>query len=270
MIELDAPRLHYLISLQAMIEATLTTERWRNSTGKVTMSSYGSIGATPEEDLDDQIQRLAALGLDECVISLERIKLCRVQQGLPGQDNAQMEALLTDFRSRLYDGLKRPLFLALTGRNKDLFKAGSPLFGSEVLGRFPEAADDVSEAGKCLALERGTATVFHLMRVMEAGLKALGAVLGITYAPSWEAYISQLNRLLDGKNWSNLTPEQKALRPLYQDALGGLTAVKSAWRNPTMHIVKQYDVSQATFVFHAVEGFMRHLASGLPPRGAPS
>src|SRR5262249_6091339 len=57
------------------------------------------------------------------------------------------------------------------------------LFGEEVATKFVPANQDIEEAGKCLALSRGTATVFHLMRVMEAGLKALAKPLGIPYAP---------------------------------------------------------------------------------------
>src|SRR5262249_39536541 len=53
------------------------------------------------------------------------------------------------------------------------------LFGEEVATKFVPANQDIEEAGKCLALSRGTATVFHLMRVMEAGLKALAKPLGI-------------------------------------------------------------------------------------------
>lgn len=138
-----------------------------------------------------------------------------------------------------------------------------PLFGQQVFDRFPAAIDDVAEAGKCLALQRGTATVFHLMRVMEVGLRALGTELGIPYAPSWESYIRQLDALLDGKNYSQLTDEQKKKRTFYQEALGDLVAVKSAWRNPTMHIVRSYDAQQASRVFDAVKALMENLAKEL-------
>jgi hypothetical protein len=40
-------------------------------------------------------------------------------------------------------------------------------------------AEDISEAAQCLALNRPTACVFHLMRVMETGVQILGNRLGI-------------------------------------------------------------------------------------------
>ena len=50
----------------------------------------------------------------------------------------------------------------------------------DVFNAFPSANNDILEASNCLALERGTATVMHLMRVAEVGLKALASALGVT------------------------------------------------------------------------------------------
>lgn len=47
------------------------------------------------------------------------------------------------------------------------------LFGDEVFTKFPSANNDIFEVGTCLALERGTACVMHLMRIIEAGLGRL-------------------------------------------------------------------------------------------------
>ena len=45
------------------------------------------------------------------------------------------------------------------------------------------------------------------------------------------------------------------------DVMGDLQAVKLAWRNPTMHIVKKYSEDEASRIFDAVRGFMQRLAS---------
>jgi hypothetical protein len=44
------------------------------------------------------------------------------------------------------------------------------IFGESVANAFPNSSYDIAEAGICLALARGTAAVFHLMRVLEIGL----------------------------------------------------------------------------------------------------
>jgi len=172
---------------------------------------------------------------------------------------------LTDIVSRLRDDCKARIYFQIAPENALRYHPVEPGFGEEVERAFPIAIDDIVEAGKCLALGQGTATVFHLMRVMEAGLRALAADLGIPYAPSWEAYKKQLDKILDTNNYANLTADQKTKRPFYQDALGDLVAIKTAWRNPTMHIVKSYDIKQATVVWSTIESFMRHVAANLSP-----
>ncbi|MEZ5880772.1 MAG: hypothetical protein R3D35_08940 [Nitratireductor sp.] len=173
---------------------------------------------------------------------------------------------LSQINMGLKDELGSRVFLGLSEADRNLFEAKEPPFGQEVEQRFAIAIDDIYEASKCLALGRGTATVFHLMRVTEVGLKALAAELGIPYAPSWESYKRQLEKILDSGNYASLTPDQKAKRPFYLDVLGDVSAIKTAWRNPTMHIVKSYDVAQAAVIFSATNMFMRHLADNLNPQ----
>ncbi|MFF0949085.1 hypothetical protein ACFYE9_15795 [Rhizobium leguminosarum] len=172
---------------------------------------------------------------------------------------------LTDITSRIRDDCNARIYFQIAPENARLYQPIKPHFGEEVERVFPIAIDDIAESGKCLALDQGTAAVFHLMRVVEAGLRALAADLGIPYAPSWEAYKKQLDKILDTNNYANLSADQKAKRPFYQDALGDVVAIKIAWRNPTMHIVKSYDTKQAAVVWSATESFMRHVAANLSP-----
>src|ERR1022692_625583 len=53
------------------------------------------------------------------------------------------------------------------------------LLGDPVKVAFPSAQNDIQHAGNCLAVECGTAAVFHLMRAVEWGLRALCRDLGI-------------------------------------------------------------------------------------------
>src|SRR5207245_2918398 len=60
------------------------------------------------------------------------------------------------------------------------YHKANQLFGEPVEIKFPEVADDIKEAGKCLALDRSTATVFHLMRVLEVGVARFATKLKAT------------------------------------------------------------------------------------------
>ncbi len=53
------------------------------------------------------------------------------------------------------------------------------LFDSKVSKAFRNASADIVEAGNCLAVGLDTAAVFHLMRVVEWGLRAFATDLGL-------------------------------------------------------------------------------------------
>src|ERR1700719_4665247 len=71
------------------------------------------------------------------------------------------------------------------------------LLGQSVFDAFPSANDDIYEAGMCLALERATACVMHLNRVLECGLLALARALGVEQQTDWGAYLRKIERTLD-------------------------------------------------------------------------
>ena len=89
-----------------------------------------------------------------------------------------------EIQSRLKDELSLSTVFALHSDKAKFYQAGPLAFGQTVADRLPIATPDIEDAGKCLALDQGTAAVFHLMRAMEAGLKELARILGIPYAPS--------------------------------------------------------------------------------------
>jgi hypothetical protein len=168
---------------------------------------------------------------------------------------------LKELRNRVTDDAETIQFLRVQPEFVALYE-NAHLFGERVSNSFPSAIDDIADAGKCLALGQGTATVFHLMRAMEAALKVLGKSLGIPYAPSWESYLKQMNTQLSA-DYKTKNDEWKKDEPFYRDVAGDLQIIKSSWRNPTMHIVKKYTPEEADGIFRAVRSFMQRLAARL-------
>jgi hypothetical protein len=169
-----------------------------------------------------------------------------------------------DISARLRDELGALKIFCLDPEREGYFEPIGPLFGQEVADKLPSAIPDIEDAGKCIALQQGTAAVFHLMRIMEAALKELAKLLGIPYAPSWESYIAQI------KNKISERPKRKGIKwkkdeLFFQETLGDLQAIKIAWRNPTMHIVRRYSVDESDDIFRAVRGFTKRLAPRLKP-----
>ncbi len=81
------------------------------------------------------------------------------------------------------------LFVPIPSELSYLYESTRPPFGEAVERVFSIAIDDIRDAGNCLALGQGTATVFHLMRVLEAGLRGLAKQLNVTYAPTWDGFL---------------------------------------------------------------------------------
>src|SRR5258708_19689687 len=83
--------------------------------------------------------------------------------------------------------------ICVIDRGDGVLVAGGHVSGEAVTDAFPSAITDIEEAGKCLAFDRNAACIFHLMRVMEVGLKALGQRLDINtaYKPGWEGILKK-------------------------------------------------------------------------------
>jgi hypothetical protein len=111
----------------------------------------------------------------------------------------------------------------------------------------------------------------HLMRVIEVAVKAVGNALGIiasikTAQPSWEKVLKAVGDEMERRHQAK-DPAWPSLKPFYEDVYADLRAVKTAWRNPSMHVDKTYDEERAEDIYNAVKGFMRHLATHLDEAG---
>jgi hypothetical protein len=160
---------------------------------------------------------------------------------------------------RAWEELETNRMLVIAPTKIGLWEQESPLFGTEVEATFGQAVDEeISEAGKCLAVDRTTACVFHLMRAMELVVRALGKKLDVTI-------IDKNNTDLEwGKILANMkVPIEKMQAGPQRDRWSGrltlLYHVNKAWRSDTMHPKKTYTEAEARAVFDAVGAFMKDL-----------
>lgn len=167
------------------------------------------------------------------------------------------------YYTRLKDELGGSYFVVLSSQEAAWLNDPQP-FGESVANAFPSANFDTDEATRCLAFGRGTACVFHLMRVMEVGLKALGARLAIDtqHKPGWEGVLKKAHGQMSLPN-DKKDPDWIKEEDFLSEAVTMLTAVKTAWRNPTMHIEKTYTPEEAERIYDAVRGLMQRLAMKL-------
>lgn len=169
-------------------------------------------------------------------------------------------------KERIDDELRQVELFVLEPRKRVYLTNPYP-FGVEVASRFPGAVQDIEAAGRCFAFDSHTAGVFHLMRVVEVGLRALGLSLNDPSLdpkrnPSWDRILGRCDDELK-KPYTNRAAEWKSDQAFFADATANLRAVKDAWRNPTLHVERSYDEEKALDIWNAVRAFMRHLATKL-------
>ena len=132
-------------------------------------------------------------------------------QGNLGITSLDVKNAVREMRHRLEDELGTHMFYHV---RQSVYYEPFKLFGKEVYDKFPNMMEDVSEARKCIALDRPTAAVFHLMRVMEMGVQAFGTKLGVQLAneKNWQVILDQINKEI--KSRDQRLPETKALAEL--------------------------------------------------------
>lgn len=185
-----------------------------------------------------------------------------------------IEGALDELISRMKDELELKLVLSVSTERADFYSQPTPLLGTEFANKFPSAVFEVDEAGKCFALDRHTAAVFHLMRVMEIGINAAHQCLGLPpltkKQSNWGAVLKGVKDELDRRSkakpplWTQPGDEQ-----LFAGIHALLDSVRIVWRNPTMHVEIKYTGEEASHIFGAVRAFMSKLAARMDERGDP-
>jgi hypothetical protein len=148
---------------------------------------------------------------------------------------SEVNALVPELLNRLEDECKRKVVMSFESRYVEYF-TNAQLFDSKDTGvakvsvQFPSASEDIAESGKCLACSRPTACVMHLNRIMEVGLRALAAAVGVGRKNDWGKYLTDIE--------GELTKRMKAARArsldeqFYAEAHAMFDSVRRAWRNP--------------------------------------
>lgn len=172
----------------------------------------------------------------------------------------------------LIDELQGRSFLEMSPSEASLFKDLSP-FGDAVDEAFPSIIDDCREAAKCLALDRGTACVFHATRALEVVLQAFGRHVAV---PPGALSGSQGQLVTDIKSRCDALRKDLHSRPRAdrseademalvwrEELLVQLSGAKDAWRNKVMHPGKMWSVEDAFRIYfaigHVLQATSKHL-----------
>ena len=161
---------------------------------------------------------------------------------------------------------------SLLPREAEFFAPPTPLFGPDVAKQFISLRYDVEEAGKCYALGRSTASVYHTIRCLEAAILAMARCLGIPdpikgSQRNWGVVLKTISEEID-RRW----PKSSRLSGdgvFFGISHAILVAMQDPYRNPTMHLGKKYTEEEALHTFELVKGFMQKIASRMDENGQP-
>jgi HEPN domain-containing protein len=171
--------------------------------------------------------------------------------------DAQVRMMVFDLQNitqSVTDELEFRKVYLLPSRSAALVDLDAPIVDAAVEASFPLAMEDLREAAQCLAFERYTAAVFHLMRTMESSVRALASSVGVTQVDKeWGKLLSDISKAIEAMPKGDL-------RNRWSESHSLLYHVKQAWRNDTMHPKSTYTEAEARAVLDAVKSFMTHLA----------
>jgi hypothetical protein len=204
-------------------------------------------------------KRCEEIALESAVTHAKRF-LWRLERN---QTYSDVSHQIDELKNRIFDDMKLELFLHVPHEHAKLYQLDHG-FGPEVDAAFPSTAYDIQEAHTCLALERPTASVFHLMRVLEVALVSLGKLFGLhldhtNWAPAIDQIQSEIRNMGKDAAWKQFA-DWKDKQEFYSQAVDYLQITKDAWRNHTAHTRGKFTQEEARIRLMNVKLFMQKIA----------
>jgi hypothetical protein len=113
------------------------------------------------------------------------------------------------------------------------------VIGEPIRNAFPSATEDLGEAGKCYALERYRAAVFHAVRAAEWGLKALARSAGVRGQidyKEWGKIIKPIEQKVASVDTWRIGPSKSNALAFYRGAISDVRAINNCWRTANLHV----------------------------------
>jgi hypothetical protein len=216
--------------------------------GKINLFKWAETSIHPLKD------SLEKYGLSLSAITANKIiETLKIQ----AKDETALQFFINELVGRIHDELSTRFIFLLDSEQVKLYD--TLFLGTEITDFLPNTIDDIAETGKCYALGRYTASVFHLMRIMEKTVQKfavnLGIPLSITCDKEWQIILNDIRCQLKTLYPKHSDPD----RIKYEKIIDRLETVKIAWRNPTMHPKATYTQEEAKALISAIEIFMKEL-----------
>jgi hypothetical protein len=265
MLRIYADKFVFVMNLLTGLRATL--ERYSPAT-------QANIKLTRTDELGSGLRHLVEIfsELEMPVSKREAVALLQMHELGEERPLADVSMLISMLYGSVVGEFEGRLVVATGLSGAKLYEPKEPLFGSAVVSKFSSITYDVTEAAKCLALDRSTASVFHSIRCLEGGIRAMTQCLGLPdpIKPkdrNWGAMLDAIKGEIE-KRWkgaARLTGDGQ----FFEHAHAVLAATQNPYRNATMHLERKYTPEEAKFTFEVVRNFMKVLADRMDGDGQP-
>jgi hypothetical protein len=191
-----------------------------------------------------------------------------------------MAELTIDLQDAFMAKVGEDAFLVVPSNRRVYYETTTFLLTNDDSQKLGAALDDIGEAGKCFALDRWTACVFHLMRAVEATLHLWAPIVGVTLTRPLEledmgTIINNVGAELERKikYWEQQSKSHQKVEELeFFSALNlDFRCFKNEWRNKGAHARFSFNESQAKDAMTHVGAFLHLVSSRLQtaPIGVP-
>jgi hypothetical protein len=142
---------------------------------------------------------------------------------------------------------------------------------SDVFAAYPGAKPEIIAGVDCFALGHNAACVFHMCRVAEIGLRAIGRERGVELAKSaqwieyatWGAILGAIEPEVEKIRKKRRGPVRDEALKFYDSILSDLRAILNLYRDPSMHFRDSYNDGEASGAIFRVKSLMKALSSKL-------
>jgi hypothetical protein len=180
--------------------------------------------------------------------------------------------LLLNLSETLRRELETATVLSVDGSRAHFYEPSEPLFGIDVASKFPGITYDIDQAGKCYACDLTTASAFHSIRCLEAGIRSVSRCLGIPDQTkgsdrNWSNILRLVKVKIDSR-WPT-SGRMSGDGKVFDEIHGAMAAIQNPYRNATMHLDATYTAPESLHIFEVVKGLMWRIASRMDEQGLP-
>lgn len=157
-----------------------------------------------EQQRQSFVNKLAEIGNDSRQMGLEKTAVtirCLIAEYRTEHTHEQLKLSVQSLTEQFREELKEHTFVQFDPARKEYLKTraeftADPFWGPDVATSFGSAMADLYDAGLCYVTDRSTACVFHCMRVLEVGLRALARDLNVPFSIPFE--YQEWSTVIDG------------------------------------------------------------------------